>query len=76
MYEISVDKSFPQLFPLQVEMIIQTRLSMIKRRITSNQITQKNPHKMLIVKVHASSLESLVSQQEVLVIRISPMLRI
>ena len=57
-------------------MIIQTRLSMIKRRITSNQITQKNPDKMLVVKVHASSLENLVSQQEVLVIRISPMLRI
>ena len=42
-------------------MIFQTRPSMIKRRITSNQITQK-PEKMLIVKFLASSLENLVSQ--------------
>ena len=62
MYEISVDKSFPQLFPPQVDMIFQTRPSMIKRRMTSTQITQKKPEKMLIVKVHASSLENLVSQ--------------
>ena len=58
MYEISVDKSFPQLLPPQVEVIIQTRL----RRITSNQITHKKSVKMLIVKVHASSFENLVSQ--------------
>ena len=62
MYGISVDRSFHQLFLPQVEMIIQTRLSMIKRRITSNQITQKKPEKMLIVEVHDSSLENLVWQ--------------
>ena len=62
MYEISDDRSFLQLFPSQVEMIIQTRISVIKKRIPSNQRTQEKSEKMSIVEVHASSLENLVSQ--------------
>ena len=61
-YGISVARSFRQLFLPQVEMIIQTRILMIKRRITSYHRTQEKPEKMLIVEVYDSSLENLVLQ--------------
>ena len=69
MNKISDDRSFRQCIPFQEEMIFQTRISVTKRRIPSNQRTQEKPEKMLIVEVHVSPLEHLFCKHEVSDIR-------